>query len=464
MRKTSWGASRFQRTMGVLAIVLLAVGCAQRPPAEVPTAPSSSPVSSPPATSSPAVSGTGSPMTTATAAGDCPSITPSAPEGPAATVQVLAEKSDGTPKVSAAVYPRPDHPGNPWSQWGQGIVLPDGRFLSGMGDHLGIDGNSYVFVFEPETGKLTRFADVSAILSRPAGSYGYGKIHAQMVRVSCGEVVFGTYWGTRTGLTYGGPYTGDHLLSIHVATLRVRDLGVPVPGRGLPSLAGHDGLIYGEAVDPQGRPQGQKGDSGAFFVYDTRSQKVIYRSDDQRHLGFRNLAVDAAGRAFLAMADGGLLRYDPGGELSVHSARLPAGWLRASTSPARDGTVYAVTREPERYVAIRSDGRIDDLGPASGYVASMALAPAENEFYVVPDAHGVAWQRGTPLVAVDVKTGHEREVVRLGPLVQQRLGLVANGSYDVAVDRTTGRVFVGLNAGVGKDKPWGEVVLAVVEP
>lgn len=366
--------------------------------------------------------------------------------------------------MSAVVYPRPDHAGRPWSQWGQGVVLPDGRFLSAMGDHLGVDGNSYLFVYEPGRGTLTRFSDVSSHVGHAPGAFGYGKVHAPMVLASCDAVVLGTYWGTRTGLTYGGSYTGDHLLSVDTATLQVADLGVPVPGHGIPSLGGHDGLVYGEAVDPAGRAGGDRDDTGAFFVFDARTGSVVHRSDDARHIGFRSMAVDGQGRAYLAMKDGGLLRYQPGGDLVVHDQRLPAGWLRAATAAASDGTVYGVTRQPERYVALRPDGRVDDLGPASGYIASVALSADETELFVVPDAHGESWRRGTPLLAVDVASGREREVVQLGPAVKSRLGLITAGSYDVAVDRGSGRILVGLNAGETTDDPWGEVVLAVVEP
>ncbi|WP_425307933.1 hypothetical protein AADG42_03990 [Ammonicoccus fulvus] len=366
--------------------------------------------------------------------------------------------------MRGVVYPRPAHDGNPWSQWGQGIVLPDGRFLSAIGDHLGVDGNSYLYVYSPDTHQMTRFSDVASPLDHRQGDFGYGKVHAQMVQPNCDEVIVATYWGTRRGLTYSDTYTGDHLLSVNTSTLAVSDLGVPAPERGITSLAGHGDLVYGEAVDPEGRPGGDSTDTGTFFVYDTRTRQVTFHTDNPRHIGFRNLAVDGNGRAYLAGADGTLLRYEPGSELTQHDEHLPVGWLRASTAPTEDGTVYAVTREPERYVAIRPDGSISDLGPASGYIASMALSPDRTEFYVVPGAHGDSWKRGTPLLAVDVDTGREREVLKLAPLVQQHFGLTPGGTYNIAVDQASGRIHIGLNSGKSTDEPWGEVVLVTVEP
>lgn len=394
--------------------------------------------------------------------GGCTPTEPAVAEGPSAEVTVLAEGGNGSPRVEGVVYPRPDYAGRLWSQWGQGLVLSDGRFLSAIGDHQGVDGNSFLFVHDPRSGRLTRFADVLSQVDHDAGAFGYGKIHAQMVEVACDQVVFATYWGTRDGLSYGGSYTGDWLFSIDPATLALQPLGVPVPEHGIPSLAAHDGLVYGEAVDPRGRAGEEPGDVGEFFVYDPERREVVYRSADPRHIGFRSIAVDAAGRAFVAMPDGGLLRYDPGGQLVVHGESLPAGWLRAAAEPAADGTVFAVTTQPERYVALRADGSIDDLGPAEGYTASIALSPSGEELLVVPGAHGGG--PGGRLLAVDVSSGEERLVVDLGPLVQQGLGLALAGSYNLAVDENTGRIYIGFNAGTTADNPWGEVVLVTVDP
>jgi len=437
-----------------LAAVALAAGaCGQVPPPAAPTPEMSS--------AAPTPTDLG-PSPTATQGG-CPAVPTAAPQGPSAVTTTLSDAGDPM-RISAVVYPRPDYPGRPWSQWGQGAVLPDGRFLSAIGDHQGVDGNSFLFLYEPDNGRLTRFADVLSLVDHRRGTFGYGKIHAPIVPLGCDRVVFATYWGTRTGLTYGGSYTGDRVFSLNPATLAIEDLGVPVPGHGIPSLAGHDGLVYGEAVDPRGRPAGQQSDIGEFFVLDPESRDVVYRDGDDRHIGFRTIGVDGSGRAFLAMTGSGLLRYDPNGRLGVHPDPLPAGWLRATAAPAADGTVFGVTTQPERYVALRPDGRVDDLGPASGYIAAAALALGGEELLVVPGAHGDAWEAGAPLLAVDLASGREREVVKLGPLVQQKLGLVLGGSYNVAVDERTGRVFIGFNAGATTEEPWGEVVLVMVEP
>ena len=65
-----------------------------------------------------------------------------------------------------AVYPLPDYEGRLWSQWGQGVVLEDGRILSAVGDHDGTGGNSFFYELDPASGRLTLVGDVlSAALS-----------------------------------------------------------------------------------------------------------------------------------------------------------------------------------------------------------------------------------------------------------------------------------------------------------
>ncbi|MET0421835.1 MAG: hypothetical protein ABW073_09010 [Acidimicrobiia bacterium] len=369
-------------------------------------------------------------------------------------------------------YPRPDRPSggsNPWSQWGQGLVLQDGRFLSAIGDHRGRDGNSYLFVYEPQTKELTRFADVSALTEHEPGDWGFGKVHGQIVPGKCGTAWFATYWGTRVDIKYNSRYEGDALFRIDTATLETTLADVPVPQHGIPSLASgpKPGLLYGEAVDPFA--EGSRGhEEGAFFVYDTTTGTVIHRSDDREHSTFRNVLVDGKGHAYVAAEDGKLLRYVPGADgLEDAGMRLPGGGpLRASSVPSPDGTVYGVTQavddSGDRLFALEPDGSIRSLGKAKGYTASLALSSDGSRLYYVPGAHGDAFEQGTPVIEVDTQTGKQRTVVELNPLAEQHLHLTLGGSYDVALDRRRNVLYVGANAGPTHDQPWGEIVLAVI--
>jgi hypothetical protein len=390
---------------------------------------------------------------------------PVEPQGPSAEIVTLQEAADSRAGVAAVVYPRPDASGDPWSQWGQGLVLPDGRFLGAMGDHLGRDGNSYLFVYDPDRGRITRFTDVLAAVDHDPGDWGYGKIHGQLVPGGCDEVYVATYWGTDEGIEFTGTYRGDVLLRLDTRTLALEPLGAPVPEHGIPSLAGpgRDGLVYGEAVVPApGDPIGSK--RGAFFAYDATTAEVEFRADDDRLNGFRNVMVAADGRAYISAAGGRLLVYEPGtAELRPHPEPLPGAFLRASTRPAADGTIYGVTERPANLFALRPDGTIDDLGAARGYTTSLALSPDGTRVFYVPGAHGDSAEQGTPLVAVDTRTGEQTTLVELNELVRAELGLTLGGSYSVAVDQSGERVYVSMNAGPDAEEPWGEVVLVVVD-
>ncbi len=375
------------------------------------------------------------------------------------------EESQAEPVVTVMRYPRPDGPGDPWSHWGQGLVLDDGRFLSAMGNHLGEDGASFLFSYDPDTEELTRAADLAAVIGGNP-SWGYGKVHGQIVAGSEGEAYLATYWGTRRGLRYTPSYQGDVLLRVDTETLDVEPLTVLVPEHGVPSLAGSpDGsVVFAEGVDPV-RSEKVGRDTGTFVAYDTVRGEVVFRSDTDDHIGFRSVMAGVDGTAYLAGQDGRLLAYEPGAsQLREHDERLPGGgWLRAASFPTDDGTVFGVTRGPEELFAIDPEGSIRALGEAQGYTTSMAAEPDASRFYYVPGAHGGQPELKAPVVAVDGETGEQTTLVRLADHVTDSLGLHVSGSYSVTLDDGADRLFVMLNAGPSPDDPWGEVVLAVVD-
>ncbi|MGH3650186.1 MAG: hypothetical protein ACRDU9_05700, partial [Acidimicrobiia bacterium] len=142
------------RLVLLIAAALLVAACVEAPEetggqastttSDEPGGPSSTTVSS------------GEPVASETACG--------IPEGEALDVGESVELADlgevDGVTVSGAVYPHPDYEGNPWSQWGQGIVVDDGRFFSAIGDHLGVDGNSYIYEYDPDENTLTMVGDV----------------------------------------------------------------------------------------------------------------------------------------------------------------------------------------------------------------------------------------------------------------------------------------------------------------
>ena len=418
-------------------------------------------------------SAAGADETTATTASEqpaadgCATPTPAPAEGASATLQPIGESNGVT--VSAAVYPLPEAEGNPWSQWGQGVVLPDGRFVSALGDHLGRDGNSWIYEFDPATSTLTRTTDVATPLGHQPGDWGYGKVHAPMVLGPCDEVITATYWGTRTDLELGGSYQGDHLIRYDPATHQVTSLGVPVPGHGIPSLAISPDRrwIFGEAVDAQSPTED---DSGVFFVADATTGQVTHVDDDPDHVGFRAILVTPEGEALYAAPGGSLFGYTPGSEAARRlDGVLPGERLRAASPAGPDGSVYGATVEPDALFRLAPDGTFSDLGSIEAYTASLALSPDGGTLYYLPGAHGDAYTEGAPLIAVDTATGEHRTVVELQDLVGPALDLRVGGSYDLVADPGGERLYLGINAGPlrpsseDEDDTFGTVALLVID-
>jgi hypothetical protein len=377
-----------------------------------------------------------------------------------AKLVVLSEGSDTSPRVEAVMYPHPEYEGKPWSQWGQGLVLDDGRYLSAIGDHRGPDGNSYLFEFDPTTETLTQIIDVLAMIDHTPGDWGFGKIHAQMVRGSCDNVLLTTYWGTRRDIEFTAGYRGDLLINIDPQLKTVGTRRVVHPEHGVPSLAASpDGrLLYAEAVDPLGDH------TGAFVVQDAADGTTIFVDDDPSHTGYRAIAVDADGRAFYSIGEGRLAVYDPQSNTrSRLEARLPGDWLRAASEPDGQGTLYGVTRNPEVFFALHPDGTVRTLTDAIGYTTSVALSRDGTTLYSVPEAHGRSWQLGAPLMAVDTTTGEQEIAIELQPLAEEHLGVRLGGTYNVAIDEERRTIYVGMNASdASDDSGFGEVVLMIV--
>lgn len=406
-----------------------------------------------------------SPETTATSpsTADCSPIAGDAvPWASDVSVEATTYQEPGAdgPGVQAVVYPHPDYPGKPWSQWGQGIVLPDGRMLSAVGDHQGADGNSFLYEYDPATSTLTMIGDLLSSLDHVPGDWGFGKVHAQMVEGPCGEIFVSTYWGSRRGLTFTDGYQGDVLLSLDPAARTSTEVGVILPEHGVASLASwvDGGLLYAEAANPFVQKE------GSFVVLDAETGDLVFEDGDSAHGGYRTIAVDPTGRAFITWNDTSLAVYDPAANtLTPVGVTMPGGTLRGATIPDADGTIYAVTKEPPTFFSLSAAGDITDLGRATGYTTSIALAPDGGHFYYVPNAHGGSWEKGAPLISVDTATGEQQTIVELQPLVGDALGMYLGGTYNVTVDPSGSRIYVGFNAGdaaTGDD--FGEIVLVVV--
>lgn len=440
--------------------VALLVACSQGSPAGPTVGTTEQSASSSPDSSAP---------TTATPGQGCPSSGDGVAWRDDATIALeQIATGEGGETVYAAEYPLPGPTEGLWTQWGQGIALEDGRHLSAVGDHLGFDGNSWFFAYDPETRALTRFGDVLSVVPHEAGSFGYGKVHAQMVLDRCGSVWAGTYWGTRDDLSYRDGYEGDRLLRIDPGARTISDQGAFAGEHGSPTMTlAQDGrsLVAG-SVEPLASDEDE--DRGVITIYDTVNRETVQQVDDPRQIGFRALGIDpVSGGVFYSIGRNGLAAVDPAsGEFHDLDVTMPGWWLRSTTRPAPDGTVYGAADDEPGLFSIAPDGELRSLGDPGGSTTSIAMSPDGSRIFWMPEAHGDAWEIGAPVMSMETATGETNEVVSLLDPFRDQLGLLPGGTYSVVYDQ--GSLVIGVNAspvdaGEDAEPGFGTVVLVVVE-
>lgn len=375
-------------------------------------------------------------------------------------VPVVGMLDDGT-TIRAAVYPRPDYEGRLWSQWGQGIVLDDGRVLSAIGDHVGADGNSFFFIYDPAAHSLKRIGDVLSTVDHVPGDWGFGKIHAQMLEGPCDDVLVSTYWGTRSGLEFSEGYRGDVLLRIDPGAETLSQLGgVILDGYGVASMAATpDGsVLLAEAADPH------DSEIGALVAINGYSGETLLVVEAPEIDGFRAMSVADDGRVYVTWAGDELAVYDPAtNTLEPTGVRMPGAKMRASVHGEAGDPPIAVTQDPASFFRISDGPSVSEIGEARGYTTSMA-SPDMRRVWYIPDAHGGAWEHGTSIIEFDASTGSDRELLSLAPVVGEELNMRLGGTYNFLASDDGSQIYVGLNAGPpGEDESFGEVVFVVVE-
>ncbi|MFZ0625534.1 MAG: hypothetical protein WAN34_03470 [Acidimicrobiia bacterium] len=396
-----------------------------------------------------------------TAPSDCASPTGGVPWREDETVTLEQIGSDNGHDIYAAEYPLPGPTDGLWTQWGQATVLEDGTQISAVGNHLGVGGNSWFFTYEPATRRLTRFGDVvtAAPDGSDDGSWGYGKVHAQMRVDRCGAVWAATYWGTRRDLVYDDVYQGDRLLQIDPVSHTILDHGAIAGQRGMPTM-----VITGDGTTLVATSVDAESDTATFTVFDTVTGEVTHQVDDPEQALFRALGIDPAdGNVLYATGGGHLGSLDPAtGEFTDSGIEMPGAELRAITSISSNGTVYGVTDEESAIFSFGADHVVEHLGSADGYTASLAMTPDGGRIFWLPDAHGGAWQSGAVVREMDTSTGEVREVASLKGPFDDSLRLLPGGTYSIVYDQ--GRLILGVNAStLDDDSGFGTVVLVVIE-
>lgn len=359
------------------------------------------------------------------------------------------------PTVDFLYYGGQDYPGNPWSVWGDGCVA-NGKYYSGIGDHLAPRGHAFVFEYDPDSKKLRTLVDVTDLLDLPEGHYAPGKVHSRIDMGRDGYLYFGTHRGATNVTTDEYHYQGDWIIRHHPGTGHTEVVAeAPVPKHCIPTsvLDPERMIFYG------GTAAGNQTDPVVFFAYDLNGRSMLHTATDgpYRYLIF----AKSTGRVYYVNEDEGpLMRYDPAagepperieGRIGIRAAsqETPGGFVYTVASRG-DGTLYRFDTRTEE---------IEVLGPAAvasqTYITTLDADPTGRYLYYIPGAHGGSERDGSPVVQFDVKTRAKKVIAFLHPFYQERYGYTPLGTFSSAVSEDGSKLFVTWNGNRGGEDERG---------
>jgi hypothetical protein len=160
------------------------------------------------------------------------------------------------PVIDYALFPLPDYPGVPWSQWGQGLVASNGKFYTAVGDHVkDASGNSYLYEYDPATRILKSVGDIATAVGSGPGSGGhFGKVHGQINEGNDGYIYFTSYWGDMETAAADPGYDGSVLLRYPVNPRPLAAATIPSPPVSTESLEAEEPDSAAQPVVPSAPP------------------------------------------------------------------------------------------------------------------------------------------------------------------------------------------------------------------
>jgi hypothetical protein len=359
--------------------------------------------------------------------------------------------------------------GTLWSSWGDGCVARSGKYYTSVGDHLGIDANSYVYEYDPMTRVLRRVVDVLRAIMHMLGLYGHGKIHAGIHEAADGTLYFATYWGkpkeVEKAFTKG--FEGSLLLRYDPKTGKTVNLGAIAPKQGLPAsyFDARRQLVYFHAVY-----------EGDITVFDLAGGKVKFHGGRDVSEARRTFFGDSQGRTYFSGADDALHYYDPDkNQLAKTLAKLPSSpgakkgdTLRAAAQrPAKNGVCYGMTAAGRLFAFDPAGQTVKDLGPniqTGDYSAVMAISPDDKYLYYAPGAHGSGGKKhGAAVVQYEIATGRRKVLAFLQQPLLERLKWQIGGTYNLQIDPKGETLYCTFNgAAPGNRSSFGQPAVVVI--
>jgi len=363
------------------------------------------------------------------------------------------------PTITFGFVPGQDHPGKPWSNWGEGTFVA-GKYYSAIGDHLSPRGSGLITEFDPQSKTIRLLANTTQVLQGQVEPQHYlpGKVHSRISMGSDGWLYYATHRGSSKATTDAYGYRGDWIIRTNPKTGASEVVAAaPVPKHAIP-MSGLDPerMIFYGGTAAGGDAEAQE---VQFLAYDLKARKPLLIAPD----GPKRCAIFARnGRVYW---DG--KRYDPATNKIEACAGVPE--VRSATMETKDGLVYGTTdRAADIWVFDTKTETSQVLGDGAvgkqGYVTSMQVDPTGRYLYYVPGAHGKASAEGTPVVQFDVKAKKPKVIAFVAPFYKQKYDYTPDGTYSVALDDKGENLFVTWNGfRTGQPRFWESCALMMIQ-
>jgi hypothetical protein len=366
------------------------------------------------------------------------------------------------PAVDFMVYPEQDHPGKPWSVWGDGCAVGS-KYYSAIGDHHSPKGTALVYEYDASTRKLRTLVNLRKFLESSGAvpsdmNYIPGKIHSRIDLGSDGWLYYAGHRGSPRTTNDAHGFKGDWIYRTHPESGKTEIVAAhPVPKHVVPmSILDPERLIFygGTAAGSDAPDQGVK-----FFAYDVKNRKMLLVADD----GPKRCAIlsRSTGRVYW---DG--KKYDPATNKITPCEAAPD--VRSATAETPQGIVYGTTeRSCDLWAFNVKTETLTQLGPGAvakqEYTTTIEADPTGRYLYYIPGAHGRAAADGTPVIQFDTRTKTRKVLAFLHPYYFDRYGYTLDGTFGSALDPKGEKLYVTWN-GMRKESPkgWESCALTVI--
>ena len=299
--------------------------------------------------------------------------------------------------------------------WGKICEDTKGRIWFSGGDHWGTDrqggkyedrydrpwgfGNTTVCYYDPQTDKayVAFELDQESALFSNAETPGHGKIHADIVCDSKGNIWTGGYLGSSYNHEfdqhyYPNSYVGGAIIKYDPETKDIDYYGIPNPGGGLVSVKfdSKRNVVHGVTVD-----------RCRYYRLNVETREL--KRFEIARLSSREIIVDHEGNAWFPNEFNSLTKFDPDTETYTdYNSKIPG--LRASVTSSK-GIIYAISAEgflwswDTRTNTVEEYGHVVNMPKESVYTPNIALDEQWDRLYFMAGSHGITLV-GMPILTI----------------------------------------------------------------